>query len=62
MRGHLAAKLDPLNINIMDKEKAEKLILRSMDVEMGESMDTVFQLPVTTYIGGKVSRRLYIWQ
>ena len=56
MRGHLAAKLDPLNINIMDKAKAEKLILRSMDVEMADSMDTVFQLPATTFIGGKVTK------
>ena len=53
VRGHLAAKLDPLQINVMDKEKADKLILRSMDVDMADSMDTVFQLPNTTFIGGK---------
>ena len=56
VRGHLAAKLDPLNIKVMDKEKADKLILRSMDVDMADSMDTVFQLPATTFIGGKVSK------
>ena len=38
----------------MDKEKADKLILRSMDIDMADSMDTVFQLPATTFIGGKV--------
>ena len=54
VRGHLAAKLDPLNIKVMDKEKADKLILRSMDIDMADSMDTVFQLPATTFIGGKV--------
>merc|ERR1719511_184462 len=53
VRGHLAAKLDPLNIKVMDKEKADKLILRSMDIDMADSMDTVFQLPATTFIGGK---------
>jgi len=53
VRGHLAAKLDPLQINVMDKEKSDKLILRSMDVDMADSMDTVFQLPNTTFIGGK---------
>ena len=41
----------------MDKEKADKLILRSMDVDMADSMDTVFQLPATTFIGGKVRKR-----
>ena len=56
----------------MDKEKADKLILRSMDVDMADSMDTVFQLPATTFIGGKVrkrslknldfSRRIYLLQ
>ena len=57
VRGHLAAKLDPLNIKVMDKEKADKLILRSMDIDMADSMDTVFQLPATTFIGGKVDRK-----
>ena len=39
----------------MDKEQADKLILRSMNVDMADSMDTVFQLPATTFIGGKVN-------
>ena len=38
----------------MEKEKAEKLIHRSSELEMDNLMDTVFQLPATTYIGGKV--------
>merc|ERR1719192_1080505 len=54
VRGHMAAKIDPLGINNMSKEESDKLIFRSMDMEgMENNMDTVFQLPKTTYIGGK---------
>ena len=51
----MAAQIDPLGINNMAKEESQKLIFRSMDMEQQErNMDTVFQLPKTTYIGGKV--------
>ena len=33
VRGHLAAKIDPLGINNMDKEEAKKLIIRSVSVD-----------------------------
>jgi len=52
VRGHLAAKIDPLGINNMDKEEAKKLIIRSVSVD-AKDLDTVYQLPVTTFIGGK---------
>ena len=59
VRGHLAAQIDPLGINNMTQEEARSLILRSMDMEMQEAhMDTVFQLPRTTWIGGKVKLAL----
>lgn len=51
VRGHLAAKVDPLGINIMSKEAAQKLIIRSVSVHASD-LDTVFQLPSTTWIGG----------
>ena len=55
VRGHLAAKIDPLNINNMSEENAKKLIFRSLDSDFQEQhMDTVFRLPTTTFIGGKV--------
>jgi len=52
VRGHLAAQIDPLGLNNMDKEKAKDMIIRSVTVE-DKDLDTVFQLPKTTYIGGK---------
>lgn len=58
VRGHLAAQIDPLNINNMAREEAKKYILRSFDFDPTDSMDTVFQLPATTFIGGKVC---YSW-
>ena len=54
VRGHLAAKIDPLNINNMSREEARKLIIRSAVVKDSD-LDTVFQLPPTTWIGGTVS-------
>ncbi len=53
VRGHLAAQTDPLNLNTMTKEDAQKMIIRSVSVQDAD-MDTVFQLPSTTWIGGKV--------
>merc|ERR1711971_359973 len=38
VRGHLAAEIDPLGLNNMEREKAK---------------ETVFHLPKTTFIGGK---------
>jgi len=52
VRGHLAAQIDPLGLNNMDKEKAKNMIIRSVTVE-DKDLDTVFQLPKTTYIGGQ---------
>ena len=49
----MAAKTDPLNLNNMSPEDAKKLIIRSVSVQDAD-MDTVFQLPATTWIGGKV--------
>merc|ERR1719225_335642 len=54
VRGHLAASIDPLNINNMNKDEARKLIIRSAVVAEAD-LDTVFQLPSTTWIGGKES-------
>merc|ERR1712223_935065 len=54
VRGHLAASIDPLNINNMNKDEARKLIIRSAVVAEAD-LDTVFQLPSTTWIGGKDS-------
>jgi len=53
VRGHLAAQIDPLDLNNMNKEEAKRLIIRSVKVQEGD-MDTVYQLPATTWIGGKV--------
>lgn len=53
MRGHLAARIDPLNLNNAKVEDAKTKIIRSVTVQEAD-MDTVFQLPVTTWIGGKV--------
>ena len=33
MRGHLAAQIDPLGLNNMDKEKARNMIIRSVTVD-----------------------------
>merc|ERR1719384_1002409 len=58
VRGHLAAQIDPLGLNNMEREKAKKMIIRSVTVDQKEEfhpkdMETVFQLPKTTFIGGK---------
>lgn len=51
VRGHLAAQIDPLGLNNMDREQAKKMIIRSVTVDE-KDLDTVFQLPQTTFIGG----------
>jgi len=51
VRGHLAANIDPLGLNNMDKEAAKKMINRSVTID-DKDLDTVFQLPETTFIGG----------
>ena len=33
MRGHLAAQIDPIGLNNMDREKARNMIIRSVTVE-----------------------------
>ena len=33
VRGHLAASIDPLGLNNMDREKARKMIIRSVTVD-----------------------------
>lgn len=57
VRGHLAAQTDPLNLNNMNRDDAQKLIIRSVTVQEAD-MDSVFQLPSTTWIGGKVPTHL----
>jgi len=52
VRGHLAAQIDPLGLNNMDREQAKKMIIRSVTVDE-KDLDTVFQLPKTTFIGGQ---------
>jgi len=52
VRGHLAAHIDPLGLNNMDREQAKKMIIRSVTVDQ-KDLDTVFQLPKTTFIGGE---------
>ena len=54
VRGHLAAQTDPLHISNMTLDAAKKLIIRSTEVAEAD-MDTVYQLPSTTFIGGEVS-------
>ena len=58
VRGHLAAQTDPLHISNMSIEQAKKLIIRSVHVQETD-LDTVFQLPATTWIGGNVSLITY---
>ena len=68
MRGHLAAQIDPIGLNNMDKKKAREMIIRWVMMMMMMIMmihdvrsvkvdekdyDTEFQLPSTTWIGGK---------
>ena len=52
MRGHLAAQIDPLGLNNMEKKKARDMIIRSVTVDE-KDYDMEFQLPTTTWIGGK---------
>jgi len=52
VRGHLAAQIDPIGLNNMDKKKAREMIIRSVKVDE-KDYDTEFQLPSTTWIGGK---------
>jgi len=52
VRGHLAAQIDPLGLNKMDKKKARDMIIRSVKVDE-KDYDMEFQLPTTTWIGGK---------
>merc|ERR550534_2095603 len=52
VRGHLAAQIDPLGLNNMDKKKARDMIIRSVTVDE-KDYDMEFQLPTTTWIGGK---------
>ena len=59
VRGHLAAQVDPLNLNNMKREEAKKLIIRSVNLQEGD-MDTVYQLPATTWIGGKVGEANFV--
>ena len=54
VRGHLAAQTDPLQISNMSMDAAKKLIIRSVEVHQSD-METVYQLPSTTFIGGTVS-------
>ena len=49
----MAAKTDPLKMTTMSPEEARSLIIRSVTVQDAD-MDEVFQLPATTWIGGKV--------
>jgi len=52
VRGHLAAQIDPLGLNNMEKDKAKNMIIRSVKVDE-KDFDTEFQLPTTTWIGGE---------
>ena len=54
VRGHLAAQIDPLNLNNKTRQEAKKLVIRSVEVQDSD-MDNVYQLPETTWIGGSVS-------
>jgi len=51
VRGHLAAQIDPLGINNVQREVVNDVIIRSVQVEK-KDLDKVFQLPNTTFIGG----------
>ena len=59
MRGHLAAQIDPLNLNYKTRQEAKKLVIRSVEVQDSD-MDNVYQLPETTWIGGSVSEFIYL--
>ena len=52
----MAAKTDPLKMTTMSPEEARSLIIRSVTVQDAD-MDEVFQLPATTWIGGKVRHK-----
>jgi len=52
VRGHLAAQIDPLGLNNMEKDKARNMIIRSVKVDE-KDFETEFQLPTTTWIGGE---------
>ena len=41
VRGHLAASIDPLGLNNMDREQARKMIIRSVTVDEKVSSDFV---------------------
>ena len=59
VRGHLAAQIDPLNLNNKTRQEAKKLVIRSVEVQDSD-MDNVYQLPETTWIGGSVSEFIYL--
>ena len=64
----MAAQIDPIGLNNMEKVKAREMIIRSVTVNdkvriickslnrfvthLIQDLDTVFQLPKTTFIGG----------
>uniref|UniRef100_A0A0K2UIX6 2-oxoglutarate dehydrogenase, mitochondrial n=1 Tax=Lepeophtheirus salmonis TaxID=72036 RepID=A0A0K2UIX6_LEPSM len=52
VRGHLAAQIDPLNLINMTRDEAQRLIIRGTDIS-DQNMDKIYQLPHTTWIGGK---------
>jgi len=51
-RGHLAAKLDPLNINVKDESIRNTVYGKYLGQIAIPDMNGVFRLPSTTYIGG----------
>ncbi|XP_037084049.1 2-oxoglutarate dehydrogenase, mitochondrial-like isoform X2 [Pollicipes pollicipes] len=53
IRGHLVARLDPLEIERKPVETASEIVVRGYMKNFDEEdMDTVFQLPSSTFIGG----------
>ncbi|XP_037082779.1 2-oxoglutarate dehydrogenase, mitochondrial-like [Pollicipes pollicipes] len=53
IRGHLVARLDPLEIERKPVETASEIVVRGYMKSFDEQdMDTVFQLPSSTFIGG----------
>ncbi|XP_043191293.1 2-oxoglutarate dehydrogenase, mitochondrial-like isoform X1 [Amphibalanus amphitrite] len=54
IRGHLVARLDPLEIERKPVETASEIVVRGYMQNFDEQdMDTVFQLPSSTFIGGR---------
>ena len=49
MRGHLAAQIDPIGLNNMDRDKAREMIIRSVTVDDKVQLDD-YDPPMTVQL------------